>query len=526
MQTLFATDFIVDGIKYSTTGADSVTVSANSYTGNIIIPSTVVNSTKIYTVSSISDGSFYNCSGLTSVFIPSSVTLIGRYAFIECKNLININIDVNNPIYLSINGVVFSKDKSTIICCPNGKQSQYVIPNSVVSIKEGAFSYCKKLTSIVIPNTVTIIGDEAFENCIGLTSITIPSSVISIGKFPFISCSGLMFVGVDVLNSKYTSVDGVLYTKNKDVIVYFPVGRNNTSYIIPNTVTSIGDWGFTESRLTSVFIPNSVISIGRFAFWGCNSLTSIDLHDSITFIGDHAFVNCTKLSSVTIPSSIKSVEEYTFYNCNSLTSIVIPNSVKLIKSSAFSRCSSLSSCVIPDSVTLIGETAFYGCFALTTIIIPKLVKSIGESAFFGCRGLNSFIVNNSDPIDLSLIQDVFYNVNKTTCILYVPIGSKPAYQAAVQWRDFTNIVEFDPTSVSIVQKPNISIVSNSSNGLLDIKGLENSANISIYNLQGREIFTRTVNPKEQISINSFPRGVYIIKVKSKEDAFETKLIKQ
>ncbi len=161
------------------------------------------------------------CSGmtkLTSVTIPTSVTSIGDGAFAGCTGLTTITVDTANPNYCDIDGVLFNKDKTALIQYPAGKSArEFTIPNSVTSIGGAAFLGCTGLTSITIPNSVTSIGDQAFQNCTGLTSVTIPNSVTSIGGFAFWNCSGL------------------------------------TSVTIGNSVTSIGGWTFSGcSSLTSL----------------------------------------------------------------------------------------------------------------------------------------------------------------------------------------------------------------------------------------------------------------------------------
>ena len=191
-------------------------------------------------VTSIGNWAFKNCDGLTSVTIGNSATAnCFPYAFWDCKNLTEINVNPENANYSSINGVVYDKNASTLILCPN-KKASITIPNSVTSIGDYAFSGCSGLTSITIPNSVTSIGRSSFEYCVGFTSITIPNSVTSIGNSAFRGCSGL------------------------------------TSITIPNSVTSIGGYAFNNcSSLTTVTIPNSVKAIEISAFEGCPKLETI-----------------------------------------------------------------------------------------------------------------------------------------------------------------------------------------------------------------------------------------------------------
>ena len=202
-------------------------------TGDLIIPNSVT---------SIGEKAFLGCRGLTSMTIPNSVTSIGEKAFYQCSGLTAIDVAADNPNYCAEEGVLFSKDKTTLVAYPGGKQGAYSIPNSVTSIGSYAFYDCSGLTgNLIIPNSVTSIGNDAFNGCRGLTSVTIPNSVTSIGEKAFYDCRGL----------------------------------------------------------TSVTIPNSVTSIGSSAFYNCRGLTSVTIPNSVTSIGNNAFKN-TGLTSVTI----------------------------------------------------------------------------------------------------------------------------------------------------------------------------------------------------------------------------------
>ena len=145
-------------------------------------------------VTSIGTGAFWNCTGLTSITIPSSVTSIGVNVFYNCTGLTNITVDSSNPSFCSESGVLFNKDKTTLIYCPRRKTGSYTIPDGVTAIGDYAFYYCSGLTSVTIPSSVTSIGGSAFQHCTGLTSITIPNSVTSIVNLAFWDCDSLTIV--------------------------------------------------------------------------------------------------------------------------------------------------------------------------------------------------------------------------------------------------------------------------------------------------------------------------------------------
>ena len=312
-------DAYIGGVLYNLYGAYQVaevtSCYENSYTGDITIPASVTYNDLVYSVTSIGDEAFYNCSNLTSVTIGNSVTSIGERAFYNCTSLTAIDVAADNPNYCSEGGVLFNKDKTTLVAYPGGIQVAYTIPNSVTSIGDYAFCNCRGLTSVTIPNSVISIGNYAFSGCSSLTSVTIPNSVVSIGDYAF---SGLTSV---TINS--SDIVGITYTSSSNLRHIF--GSQVTEYIIGDDVTSIGNYAFYDCRgLTSVTIGNSVTSIGEYAFYRCQSLTSVTIGNSVTSIGYDAFYGCRGLTSVTIPNSVTSIGKSAFYGCSGLTSIYVP----------------------------------------------------------------------------------------------------------------------------------------------------------------------------------------------------------
>ena len=377
----------------------------NSTYNNLEIPK-YYNGKKI---TSIKDKAFSWCSNLTNVEIPNSVTNIGSSAFSCCFSL--TSIEIPNSV-ISIGDYAFSLCRSlTSIEIPNSITSigKYAfsdcdnltsieIPNSVTSIGYGAFSSCINLTNVEIPNSVTIIGDHAFSCCPSLTSIIIPNSVTSIGDYAFSSCSNLTSINVDKNNLYYQSIDGNLYSKDGKILIKCAIGKIDSSFEIPSSVTSIGVSAFYGCKsLISIEIPNSVTSIGASAFRYCDSLTTIIIPNSVTSIGDMAFESCKSLTSIEIPNSVTSIGHGAFSDCDSLTSIIIPKSVTSIGDGTFRSCDSLTSVIIPNSVTSIGNSTFYDCYSLTSVIIPNSVTSIEDYAFEYCYKLTIYCEATSAP---------------------------------------------------------------------------------------------------------------------------------
>ena len=297
----------IDGIYYnldSEAKTAEVTSKPDRYKDDVIIPETVRYNETIYNVNTIGWAAFNNCSGLTSVTIPNSVTFIDNGAFYGCSGLTSVTIG-----------------------------------SSVTSIGEWAFSGCIGLTSVKIPNSVTEIGDYAFQSCTSLTSITIPSSVTSIGKYSFFDCSGLKSIAVENGNPVYDSRESckaLIKTSDNELIL----GCMNST--IPNSVTRIGQAAFQNcKRLLSVRIPNSVVSVGQNAFYNCSGLTSVTIPNSVTSIGEYVFYNCSGLISVTIPNSVTFIDNHAFQFCSGLTSITIGSGTITIGDQVFACCPEL-----------------------------------------------------------------------------------------------------------------------------------------------------------------------------------------
>ncbi|MCI7338512.1 MAG: leucine-rich repeat domain-containing protein [Bacteroidales bacterium] len=415
--TLFASDTAVGGIYYdfdatnftaTVTYRGSYSSEYDEYTGDVVIPATVNYDGKTYSVTSIGNGAFEYCSGLTSVTIPNSVTSIGEFAFSGCSSLIKTNYTGDIAGWCGINFGNYSANPTVYsynLYINDVEVKDLMIPNSVTSIGNYAFSGCSGLTKITIPNSVTSIGEYAFSGCSGLTSITIPNSVTSIGEYAFKYCSSL--TSVTIPNS-VTSIGRSAF--------YGCSGL--TSVTIPNSVTSIGSYAFYDcSGLTSVTIPNSVTSIGMYAFEGCSGLTSV-LWNAKNFADfssrDYApFYNIkSQITSFTFGSEVEHIPAYLCYGMENLTSVTIPNNVTSIGDYAFRGCSGLTSVTIGNSVTSIGDWAFRACSGLTSVTIPNSVTSIGMYAFEGCSGLTSVVWNAKNFADFSSRDYApFYNIN-------------------------------------------------------------------------------------------------------------------
>ena len=336
-------------------------------------------------------------------------------------------------------GVKYSRDGKKLLKASSSlREKEYVVREGTEVICDGAFRGCDSLQSVTIPNSVTKIGDRAFSACFSLQSVTIPNSVTKIGDGAFYGCNICFFI----CNSTYFQNDDVcLFNKDKTAIVSRI--KDCINYIIPNSVTSIGDYAFYNCKsLQSITIPNSVTSIGDEAFSCCTSLRSITIPNSVISIGDYAFSSCESLQSVTIPNSVTKIGDYAFSWCKSLQSITIPNSVTKIGDYAFSDCESLQSITIPNSVTSIGDRAFYSCKSLQSVTIPNSVTSIGDGAFSDCESLTNVTIPNS----VTSIEDHTFSLCYSLQSVTIPNSVTKIGDEAFSWCEYLQSITI-PNSV-------------------------------------------------------------------------------
>jgi len=353
-------------------------------------------------------GNDWNIAG--KLVILDGITTIGDNAFSNCQGLISVTI-----------------------------------PDSVTNIGVWAFCNNSNMTEVNIPSSVTTIGEFAFAST-SLTLVTIPSSVTSIGECAFL-CQNTMQINVEDDNPNYCSDNGVLYNKNKTILMQYPKGKTETDFTIPDSVTTIDRQAFTGAALTSITIPSSVTNIGDSAF-SYTSLTSAIIPSSVASIGSGAFRDCTSLTSVTILGTNVTVGDQAFINVSTVyyagyvegtdysswgAGEVLPipggeGSDPVEPAGLYSPDGTLTaswsdllndgtitvtdgvlvSCnnpdilqgrlVISDNVTSIGDEAFFWCTGLTSVIIPNTITSFGDLAFAACTSLTSVTIPNSITI--------------------------------------------------------------------------------------------------------------------------------
>jgi hypothetical protein len=253
-------------------------------------------------------------------------------------------------------------------------------------------------------------------------------------------------------------------------------------------------------------------------------LTSITIPSGVSKISDWTFSNCTNLTNIIIPSSVTSIGRAAFEHCSGMTSFTIPSSVKSIGSEAFSYCTGLTDFTIPSGVTAIDINTFWYCSKLKSVTIHSGVTKIGSYAFYTCSSLASIYLYSSKPIDISQSAYVFETVNTTTCVLYVPTGLKSAYQAALKWKDFMNIVEVT-TATPKVNNDLISVFPNPVTDFLLIKGMDGISELKLTDLNGKLVLQKKVSSNEKVSVSELTAGTYLINISYNGVNYKRKVVK-
>lgn len=364
-------------------------------------------------------------SGLLEITIPNAVEMIDKAAFLKCESLEKVDLG-----------------------------------NSVSEIKEEAFSYCTALKSITLPATLKTIGKEAFYGCSALTGVVLPKKLSALGAGAFGACHALKSIAVESGNTKFSSIDGVLFNKEGTTLLTYP-----------------------NAKTASYQVPEGTILIDNSAFSECDSLHSIALPTSLQEIADEAFYKCTALEAISIPGNVTTIGASAFYGCSALETAQLGQGITTVAESLFGKCTGLKSIDIPAQVKTISYQAFNGCTALTKVNIPAGVETIEDAAFKKCAALNEVYCNIATPLAIS--DNVFDGVETSKCNLLVPQASVSLYQAANVWKTFI---------IKEMQEP--SGVENTRHEQVRIWGQDNTINIEcndmvfiqVFDTQGRQLY--------------------------------------
>ena len=401
---------------------------------SVVLPATVIKigdyvfydcsklqSINLSEVNSLGQGVFYNCAALTSILIPKAIRIIKSYTFYGCAALTSLTLN---------DSITQIQDYAFFGC---SKLSNIIIPNSTKSLEASAFGSCTGLTSAILGNSLSTISTAAFSGCSSLSKIDFPASLHTIGESSFQNCIGLSKLYIP---GTLTTVSSGAFTNCK-VITTITIGEKDN----PGCMLMLGTTPFSGCSGVTSLILNKDVEEDNFssAFMSLSSLVNVTISNHVTQLNTFAFYGCSKITSLIIPNSVRSIGSAAFTGCASLTSIKLPNSITFLGNSVFSGCTKLQSISIPSTVSAIGNYAFNQCSSLSSIQLPKAVIAIGGAAFVGCTALNEFVAGPSNPAVLGFIT--FDQTLTTQCKLYVPTNCKRVYQNAIQWKDFSNIIE-------------------------------------------------------------------------------------
>ncbi|MBR5759064.1 MAG: leucine-rich repeat protein [Thermoguttaceae bacterium] len=425
-------------------------------------------------VETIMPGAFREVRKLKRIVLPASVVEIGKDAFV-CPDLDAIDVAEENPVFRSINGVLFSKDGKTLVRLPMGRQTDcYYVPKGVETIEAGALQYCFFLKTVVIPNGVKTIGDNAISGGF-LATISLPTSVEHIGDGAFENYTHVKSVYVAEDNPFFRSIDGVLYSKDGKTLLFYPRGKEGSEREAPEIAErSKEDVQFSDDGKTLIkypetksdevyYVPDGVETIASEAFMNCASIRSIVIPEGVTAIGDKAFYRCRKLETIALPSSLKSLGEQAIYENDSLTGIYVDDN-PVFSSIGGVLCSkdgkTLIKCpeALPSShysvlkgVERIEKRAFANCRRLEELMLSEETKEIAPEAFVGCANLRSIGPPNNNPF--FRYDAVLFSKDQTILVKCPPGFEKEKYAVPESVKEIADGAFLECSQLQTIELP-------------------------------------------------------------------------
>ncbi len=565
--------FETGGIAYNILSSTDHTVevvprSVNYYRGNINIPPTVTNDGITYdvvalgeeafsyaslsgvtipqSVTQIKRGCFLFATGPYSITIPSAVAVIEPLAF-AANNLSSISVDEDNPNFMSMDQMLFSKDTATLVECLMTKSGAVALPQCTRHLATNAFAYCENVTSIALPEGLASIGYWAFVANQQLNNMVIPSTVTYIAPSPFVNCPALSHLSIADGNTHYYMDEMMIYSAGGDSLI--SCHRSADSVSLPNTLRYVNGFG-GNVNVRYVRVPNGVTTIGNEAFNGC-SMVSIDLPNHLHLIDEWAFFDCQSLTRVGMPATLDTMGEGCFHSCYRLTSIDIPDGLLIVPDAAFFMCNALSRITWGNAVEDIHPFAFSNC-SLVDVTLPPTLRAVRECAFIGDYRGRLKRITFSAPVD-TIEVDAFYRqplkmlrLRNTQppvttddgygtygCLdgisidsIVVPCGHIDAYLSDSYWGQFADkLVEDCNIGVDKVADVKIEVYPNPTTGKVKIHGLAvENPTIELYDMAGRPVaqFYNTTT----FDISHLPNGTYIAIVLTPAGRSRIKLIKK
>lgn len=367
---------------------------ANGNFESIVIPDTITT---------IGTGVFDCCSKLKKIEIPASVTSFcynqntGLVDIGEAKNMTEIVVAEDNPVYSSLNGVLYNKDKTELLCVPYGYEGELIIPDTVEKMNDNALRYRAKLTRLHIPEKLT-----------GLSGSLL------------LGCSSLEYITVDEKNTDLKSVDGVLYQNTKNLqLLKVPAKAAGTYYEIPEGVVYLDTNALHDcEKLKVVKIPASMKASFN-PFTGCSSLQEITVAeenkvlkavDGVMYNKDGtvllAYPRSYPISAFVVPEGVTDIGFQAFMRCSTLKNISFSSSLRCISGNAFFECNFLEKLIVSENVTEIGENCFYNSAGLKCVVLPGSLQTLGEDAFSECNKLKTVEAGrNTEEIWMAIEQE-------------------------------------------------------------------------------------------------------------------------
>ncbi len=366
----------------------------------------LVNATEVTlptTLTSLGDKLFQGCDHVSKLTIPQNVDSIGSLAFNWMSGLKEFEVDFRNGHFKAEDKVLYSVDDESLVFYPPSLGADaYTLQQGTKIIRDGAFVNVTNLKSVTLPESLESIGGAAFDGCANITAFHIPAQVKTIEKDAFLNCAAVTSFSVDANNTSFASIDEVLFSNNKDTLLWYPSNHARTEYVTPDGTKNIAYHAFFKVKNLQVFsTATTVESIGEAAFLSAKSLRKVVLNDSLVNLGAAVFETCANLEDVTLPRTLDTLPPNCFDGDTSLKSITLPENLETIEGRAFAE-TSLASVVLPASVVGIGNMAFSGC-PLTAIALPEKLESIGKAAFAACKDLKT--VDTTNCTKLSVINE-------------------------------------------------------------------------------------------------------------------------
>ena len=572
--------FVSGGLTYKILSADDHAVevrggeSCDTYRGNLNIPATVMYNGETYDVVSLGEMAFYGASlsgltipasvtqikeacfrgasGLTTINVSASVTNIEMWA-LAAKGLNSINVDENNPNYISINGILFTKDTSTLVECPRGKSGTITLPQNTRHIAPCAFCECKSITGVSLPDGLSSIDFWAFTGSDRLNNIVIPSSVSYLGANLFAGCSALTnltiaegnthyyidekaiySVGGDTLVSCHKSADTVILPSTLRVVSGFMFNPNVKYVYVPDEVTTIAPNAFSYSSLECIVLPSHLERLDGYAFDECTSLTYVSMPLTLDTMGRGCFELCTELSSISIPNGLRTVPDQAFMYCTALAHVTWGDDVEVIDSYAFGN-TALSNLQLPPSLRVVRYQAFWKGRKLNRVEFSAPIDTIEYGAFDEHRIGMLILKNTLPPVS---VDDGYYGYGclygATVDSIVIPCGSLNAYLTDDYWGQFADKYGEDCGTDGIdeaasSQQSAVSVYPNPTSGQLHINTTDQHiTSITIHNTMGQQVATQAFQQSGNqaiIDLSTLPAGVYYLTVKSGESTTLHKVVK-